>query len=171
MTTTSMNNNTAEGGREGRDIGNNNNNNTVIFLSVNDQIEWIERETKSSIRTTSTAVGNFLKQIPYQHHIGRKNIGYLYAIQHGATIIYDLDDTNLLPLSLSKSTSTSNGLVVEEREREVVILPPMYNTTHLNGATMIFTGPIVFNYHGIMGVSSTTLSTTLSNSSNSSNSS
>lgn len=26
----------------------------------------------------------------------RKNLGYLYAIHHGATVIYDTDDDNLL---------------------------------------------------------------------------
>ena len=29
-------------------------------------------------------------------HFGRKNIGYLYAILHGATEIWDFDDDNLL---------------------------------------------------------------------------
>ena len=31
---------------------------------------------------------------PYNHYT-RKNIGYLYAIQHGADVIYDTDDDNL----------------------------------------------------------------------------
>lgn len=29
-------------------------------------------------------------------HFGRKNIGFLYAIEHGAEVIYDTDDDNRL---------------------------------------------------------------------------
>jgi len=36
-----------------------------------------------------------LEHVP-QNHYGRKNIGYLYAIQHGAEVIYETDDDNLL---------------------------------------------------------------------------
>lgn len=35
-----------------------------------------------------------VKKCPYNHY-ARKNIGYLYAIQQGADIIYDTDDDNL----------------------------------------------------------------------------
>ena len=30
------------------------------------------------------------------NHFGRKNIGYIYAIHHGAQIIWDFDDDNIL---------------------------------------------------------------------------
>jgi hypothetical protein len=36
-----------------------------------------------------------VKVLPWNHYC-RKNIGYLYAIQHGASIIYETDDDNLL---------------------------------------------------------------------------
>jgi hypothetical protein len=35
--------------------------------------------------------------VPYGHY-GRKNFGYLYAIQHGARVIYETDDDNMLIL-------------------------------------------------------------------------
>lgn len=35
------------------------------------------------------------KFIPWNHYC-RKNIGYLYAIAHGATVVYDTDDDNAL---------------------------------------------------------------------------
>ena len=38
---------------------------------------------------------SLIKNIPY-NSFGRKNIGFLYAIQQGAKIIYDTDDDNLL---------------------------------------------------------------------------
>jgi hypothetical protein len=33
--------------------------------------------------------------LPYGHY-GRKNIGYIYAVQHGARVIYETDDDNML---------------------------------------------------------------------------
>jgi len=50
----------------------------VVFLSVEDQL-------KMGFETVS-----YLKYGVYQ----RKNMGYLYAIQHGAKYIYDTDDDN-----------------------------------------------------------------------------
>jgi hypothetical protein len=52
---------------------------SLTFLSVNDQMK----------------LGYDLVEIcPYNHYT-RKNIGYLYAMQHGAEVIYDTDDDNL----------------------------------------------------------------------------
>lgn len=36
-----------------------------------------------------------VKALPW-NHFGRKNIGYLYAILHGATTVWDFDDDNML---------------------------------------------------------------------------
>lgn len=41
-----------------------------------------------------------LKHIPW-NHFGRKNVGFMYAIQHGAKLIYDTDDDNLLKMPLA----------------------------------------------------------------------
>lgn len=38
---------------------------------------------------------NISKLLPWNHY-SRKNIGYLYAIQHGAQLIYETDDDNFL---------------------------------------------------------------------------
>lgn len=32
------------------------------------------------------------------NHFGRKNLGFLYAIHHGAKVIYDFDDDNELKI-------------------------------------------------------------------------
>lgn len=51
----------------------------LTFLSVEDQSE----------------LGyEFARLCPFNHY-ARKNIGYLYAIEHGAELIYDTDDDNL----------------------------------------------------------------------------
>ena len=55
------------------------NSNKLIFLSVDSQL-------KLNYKTT--------KYIPYNSYT-RKNIGYLYAIEHGAKEIYETDDDNI----------------------------------------------------------------------------
>lgn len=62
----------------------------VVFLSPDDQ----ER------------LGyGILKHIPW-NHFGRKNVGFLYAIHHGAKLIYDTDDDNLLKVPLDRAVET-----------------------------------------------------------------
>jgi len=53
----------------------------VYFLSV-------EKQEKMQDMAITT-------ELPW-NHFGRKNLGYLYAIQHGAEIIFDFDDDNEL---------------------------------------------------------------------------
>ncbi|CAN0466502.1 unnamed protein product, partial [Laminaria digitata] len=43
------------------------------------------------------------EELPYRiidllpwNHFGRKNVGYLYAVHHGAKVVYDVDDDNSL---------------------------------------------------------------------------
>ena len=38
--------------------------------------------------------GEFAELLPYRHYC-RKNLGYLYAMQHGAEMIIDTDDDNI----------------------------------------------------------------------------
>lgn len=52
---------------------------TLTFLSIEDQ--------------EALSYG-FVEHAPYDHYC-RKNIGYLYAIEQGAEVIYDTDDDNL----------------------------------------------------------------------------
>lgn len=40
--------------------------------------------------------GNKLVQRTPWNHFGRKNVGFLFAVQHGATSVFDFDDDNLL---------------------------------------------------------------------------
>ena len=51
----------------------------IIFLSIEDQKKLGYQ---------------FLELCPYDHY-ARKNIGYLYAIQQDADVIFDTDDDNL----------------------------------------------------------------------------
>ena len=61
------------------------NNNAVVYLSPDDQ----------------KAMRNSFVDALLWNHFGRKNIGYLYAITHGAKAIWDFDDDNLLNFYLT----------------------------------------------------------------------
>jgi len=54
---------------------------TVTFLSVEDQKVMQDFEITS--------------ELPW-NHFGRKNLGFVYAIQHGAKVVFDFDDDNEL---------------------------------------------------------------------------
>ena len=56
------------------------NKSTIVFLTPADQVELGKRFS-------------MVNYIPW-NHFGRKNVGYLYAILHGARMIWDFDDDN-----------------------------------------------------------------------------
>jgi hypothetical protein len=101
---------------------------TVHYLSVEDQQAWYQRNQDN-------AIGAFLEIIPFRH-FSRKNVGYLYAIQQGAKLIFDFDDDNLLPRN--------------NKNRRV--LPALTNITHLHGVQIVQSDHVAFNHHALMGV-------------------
>ena len=61
---------------------------------------WVEGEGNGEVVVLTTKIQEtmdspFVRTIPWSH-FGRKNIGYLYAIMHGASVIWDFDDDNML---------------------------------------------------------------------------
>ncbi|CAF2249261.1 unnamed protein product [Rotaria magnacalcarata] len=75
-----------------------------VFLSI-------ESQKKLSFETH--------RMIPYRNY-GRKTIGYLYAIQHGAQIIYETDDDNELISSIEEQVLALN---VEPTSKNAYFLP------------------------------------------------
>ena len=85
----------------------------------------IEAPQKNFVFLTAAMQEDLAKHFPLigvlpWNHFGRKNIGYLYAILHGATMIWDFDDDNMLlskhhmfdniaARSLSTNTTTTQG--------------------------------------------------------------
>ena len=55
----------------------------------NDQVVILTTEEQMKMRSP------FVNAIPW-NHFGSKNIGYLYANTHGASVIWDFDDDNML---------------------------------------------------------------------------
>jgi len=63
-----------------------------------------------SVQTQAELGYRITSILPFRHY-GRKNIGYLYAIQHGAKVIYESDDDNV---------PSSGQLVYLDEEEEIV---------------------------------------------------
>jgi len=113
----------------------------VVYLSVEEQKKWMQTERAAAATSTSgttTAVGTFLESIPYQN-FARKNIGFLYAVAHGAKRMFDFDDDNILPVSVDK-----DGVET--------VIPPIHNRDVLHDTSMAVTGPVEFNHHEIFGI-------------------
>ena len=53
------------------------------------KIYYLSKEEQKNI------VLPFAQELPW-NSFGRKNLGYLYAIAHGAKVIFDFDDDNLV---------------------------------------------------------------------------
>lgn len=96
---------------------------SIHFISIEEQEQWAES-------TGTKSIIDFVSATPYSH-FARKNIGYLYAVRHGAEFIFDFDDDNIV----------SEGVVL------------LANETHLEDASKVMLGPRVFNHHKLMGAS------------------
>lgn len=73
---------------------------SVVFLNADRQRRMADRS-------------EFVRGTPW-NHFGRKNIGFLYAIQRGATMIFDFDDDNILLGMDGKSVAPELRLDPEE---------------------------------------------------------
>jgi hypothetical protein len=98
----------------------------VHFLSVDEQKKWA---------STTGKMAEFVDSIPYRH-FARKNIGYLFAIAHGAKFIFDFDDDNILLDDGAGAT-----------------LDPIANRDFLEGVRVPLLGKNAFNHHDLMSAS------------------
>lgn len=103
----------------------------IFFFSIEKHKEWEKMEGP---------FGMFARLIPWKH-FSRKNIGYLFAILHGAQYIFDFDDDNFIkldkdgkPLQILPNGNDPTGIILED-------------------VNIIMQGGNVFNHHPIMGAS------------------
>lgn len=103
----------------------------VFYFTIEKQKEW-ER--------IDGPFGSFVRLTPWRHFC-RKNIGYLFAILHGAEYIFDFDDDNFIKLD-------STGMPLQ-------ILPDGDDpsTMTLKNVNVIMQGANAFNHHPIMNAS------------------
>jgi len=70
--------------------------NVVIVADKKTPLDWhFPSVTCLTVEMQKQLPYRIAKLLPWNHYC-RKNIGYLYAIEHGACIIYDTDDDNIL---------------------------------------------------------------------------
>lgn len=70
--------------------------NVVIVADKKTPVDWeLPNCHYLSIEKQQNLPYKIVKYLPWNHY-ARKNLGYLYAIEHGAKIIYDTDDDNIL---------------------------------------------------------------------------
>jgi Protein of unknown function, DUF288. len=104
----------------------------VFYLSREMQMEW---------EKVHGSFGKFVRSTPWGH-LSRKNVGYLFAIVHGAEYIFDFDDDIHVKLD-------DHGIPLD-------ILPTERdNPTEmkLENVNVIMQGSNVFNHYPIMGAS------------------
>ena len=103
----------------------------VFYFEVEDQKRWEQLEGP---------FGSFVKSTPWKHFC-RKNLGYLFAILHGADFVFDFDDDNFIKLD-------SDGNPVE-------ILPVGEDMSEmeLEDVQVVMQGANAFKHHPIMGTS------------------
>ena len=87
-------------------------NDAVVFLRPDDQTDMHN---------------SFVDALPW-NHFGRKNIGYLYAIMHGAKVIWDFDDDNALkfwiPGAAPPGAPSIDEAIPESDEQTISVLEP-----------------------------------------------
>lgn len=64
---------------------------TTYSIDSNHMVVYLSADTQAIMRQDN----DFLSSIPW-NHFGRKNIGFLFSIQHGAKFVWDFDDDNVL---------------------------------------------------------------------------
>lgn len=101
----------------------------VYYFDLEQQEEWEHKKGP---------LGEFVRSTPWGHFC-RKNIGYLFAILHGAEYVFDFDDDNFIKIDF-------------ERDDPLEILPEGDELV-LTNVNVIMQGPNAFNHHPIMGAS------------------
>ena len=94
----------------------------------NDRVVYLTTELQEAMRN------EFVSSIPW-NHFGRKNVGYLYAMKKGASVIWDYDDDNMLKYWI-KDAATSNSMsidnIIDEINRSEKITVSQPTSPNLN---------------------------------------
>ena len=85
---------------------------SIVFLSENQQ-----RQIRNE----------FVEMIPFRS-FARKNVGFLFAIQHGAKVIYDFDDDNVIKDVLSPFSPVDNDV-----HSQFLLLRHIHHGNDVNG--------------------------------------
>jgi len=103
----------------------------IFFFSVEKQKEWEQIDGP---------LGSFVRSTPWTHFC-RKNIGYLFAVLHGAGFVFDFDDDHFI-----KVDADGNPM-------EILPNAEVKDKMKLYNVSVIMQGQNVLNHHPIMGAS------------------
>ncbi len=129
----------------------------VVVADKKTPLDWtLEGCDFLSVERQKTLGYRILQYLPWNHY-SRKNIGYIWAVAHGARIIYDTDDDNILYNSIPYLSSNEEMSVCTTNNRffnayahfgqptvwprgfplQEVQKPPSYSTEHLRASPCI----------------------------------
>ena len=122
----------------------NSSNNQVFYFSIEEQNKWEQIEGP---------FGSFVRSTPWKHFC-RKNIGYLFAILHGAEYMFDFDDDNFV--KLDEATGKPMDILPNNdnsEDRNDNDSNEKMTNMMLKNVSVVMQGSKAFNHHPIMGAS------------------
>ena len=94
--------------------------------SYNDAVVYLSPDEQEHLNSP------FVDALPW-NHFGRKNVGYLYAITHGARVIWDFDDDNMLKFFIEGAAPTGSPSIdaaIPAEEDRLVEVRTLHNHSH-----------------------------------------
>ena len=121
-----------------------------------DRLHFLSIEQQKVMESQNTATGAFVRSLPYRH-FARKNLGYLFAIQHEAEFIFDFDDDNILhrdgqDMILDEDDEAANWQASGASDT-VSPLPSEDDGVLYNTSIVVLGGRGVFNPYPLLGAS------------------
>lgn len=104
---------------------------TVVVADKKTPKNWTqENVVLLDIETQKQKLGySIIDHLPFNHY-SRKNIGYLFAIQHGAEVIYEVDDDNIPLFSedipFIKEYAKEDMLIYDKKDLKHMVNPYAY---------------------------------------------
>lgn len=115
-------------------------------LRNNKQIVYLSVEKQHQFANMPGNIGDFVRSLPW-NHFARKNVGFLFAIRHGAKVLYDFDDDNAL---------TVNTILPYDNTYDQIVVMKVPTFSLHNRASQKPKDLPVFNPYPLMGASTNT---------------
>jgi hypothetical protein len=98
------------------------------LAKAQDHVVYLSAKVQEDMAAGGGALGQFVSGLPW-NHFSRKNVGFLFAVGHGAQLIFDFDDDNELkvpnPMPCENDTADCDRLRVLDPEPLIRGVPEM----------------------------------------------
>lgn len=105
---------------------------TDFHISGGDSVVYLDAKEQARLDGVFAAHRALVDLLPWRH-FGRKNVGYLYAIMHGAELVWDFDDDNFLKTGLEPVVPKEGIVDVIPQEKDGC---PSFNPLQFMGGDM-----------------------------------